>query len=108
MAEVLIRNIPEETLADLRTAAARKGRSVEAEIIDVLQQNRSASSSPFAGAEALPFANDTSPEDLRVWMGRLGRKFTPQERVAISQWFLSRGTGSGEPMTTEERREGLA
>ncbi len=40
MAQVLIRNIPEETLASFRQKAELKGKSLEQELRDLLEQNR--------------------------------------------------------------------
>jgi antitoxin FitA len=40
MAQVLIRNIPEETLASFRQKADLKGKSLEQELRDLLEQNR--------------------------------------------------------------------
>jgi antitoxin FitA len=40
MAQALIRKLNEETLADFRAAAKEKGRSLEAELRDVLERNR--------------------------------------------------------------------
>lgn len=109
MAEVLIRNIPEETLDDLRKTAARKGRSLEAEIVEVLEQNRVASSASIVGGKGWVPSPEASGEEFQFWLDSLGgRKFTPQERVAASLWFLARGTGPSEQLTAEERREGLA
>jgi hypothetical protein len=109
MAEVLIRDIPEETLAELRKAAARKGRSLEQEIVDVLAQSRLASSPPMTG-EMTSIPSPGAPhEEFSAWLDSLGgRKFSPQERVAASRWFLARSGGLGEPLTAEERRDGLA
>lgn len=40
MAQVLIRNIPEETLASFRQKAELKGKSLEQELRDLLEANR--------------------------------------------------------------------
>jgi plasmid stability protein len=40
MAQVLIRNIPEETLSSFRQKAELKGKSLEQELRDLLEQNR--------------------------------------------------------------------
>ena len=40
MAQALIRKIKDETLADYRSAAAAKGRSLEAELRDLIERNR--------------------------------------------------------------------
>jgi plasmid stability protein len=40
MAQALIRKIKDETLADYRSAAAAKGRSLEAELRDLIESNR--------------------------------------------------------------------
>ncbi len=40
MAQALIRKIKDETLADYRAAAAAKGRSLEAELRDLIEANR--------------------------------------------------------------------
>jgi len=40
MAQALIRKIKDETLADYRAAAAAKGRSLEAELRDLIENNR--------------------------------------------------------------------
>jgi antitoxin FitA len=40
MAQALIRKINDETLADYRAAAAEKGRSLEAELRDLIERNR--------------------------------------------------------------------
>lgn len=109
MAEVVIRDIPEETLAELRKAAARKGRSLEQEIVDVLEQSRRASSPPMTGEMTSIPSPDAPREEFSAWLDSLGgRKFTPQERFAASLWFLARSGGPSEPLTAEARREGLA
>ena len=40
MAQALIRKIKDETLADYRSAAAAKGRSLEAELRELIEKNR--------------------------------------------------------------------
>jgi antitoxin FitA len=40
MAQALIRKLKDETLEDFRVAAKEKGRSLEAELRDVLERNR--------------------------------------------------------------------
>lgn len=40
MAQALIRKIKDETLADYRAAAAAKGRSLEAELRELIETNR--------------------------------------------------------------------
>jgi plasmid stability protein len=40
MAQALIRKINDDTLADYRAAAAEKGRSLEAELRDLIERNR--------------------------------------------------------------------
>jgi len=40
MAQALIRKIKDETLADYRSAAAAKGRSLEAELRELIESNR--------------------------------------------------------------------
>lgn len=40
MAQALIRKIKDETLADYRAAAAAKGRSLEAELRELIESNR--------------------------------------------------------------------
>ena len=40
MAQALIRKIKDETLADYRAAAAAKGRSLEAELRELIEANR--------------------------------------------------------------------
>lgn len=74
MAQVLIRNIPEETLASFRQKAELKGKSLEQELRDLLEANR---------------------------------KFTPEERAALSRWFHARNPGVQSSLTLDEIREGL-
>jgi plasmid stability protein len=40
MAQALIRKLNDETLADFRAAAKEKGRSLEAELRDLIERNR--------------------------------------------------------------------
>ncbi len=40
MAQALIRKLKDETLADYRSAAAARGRSLEAELRDLIESNR--------------------------------------------------------------------
>ena len=73
MAQVLIRNIPDETLNVYRERAKRNGISLEQEIRNLLERNR---------------------------------PYTPEERVAVSEYFLAR-TKPTPPLTLDEIREGL-
>ncbi|MFG1286807.1 FitA-like ribbon-helix-helix domain-containing protein [Xanthobacter versatilis] len=73
MAQVLIRNIPDETLNVYRERAKRNGISLEQEIRNLLERNR---------------------------------PYTPEERVAVSEYFLAR-TQPSPPLTLDEIREGL-
>lgn len=73
MAQVLVRNIPDETLNVYRERAKRNGISLEQEIRNLLEKNR---------------------------------PYTPEERVAVSEYFLSR-TKPSPALTLDEIREGL-
>jgi plasmid stability protein len=53
MAQALIRKIKDETLADYRSAAAAKGRSLEAELRDLIERNRPAREKDSAALMAL-------------------------------------------------------
>jgi plasmid stability protein len=72
MGQLLVRNVPEETIAALKARAARNGRSVEAEhraMLDALAAEQSAAEAKAAWIERAR----RHREELR------GRSFTPSE-----------------------------
>lgn len=74
MAQVLIRNIPEETIKVFKDRAKRNGHSLEQEIRNLLEKNR---------------------------------PYTPEERVAVTQYLHSKTLKVSPPLTLDEIREGL-
>ena len=74
MGQLLIRNVPDDTIAVFKQKAELNGRSLEQELRELLERHR---------------------------------PLTPEEKVALSEKFLSRYDQVQPSLTLDEIREGL-